>query len=105
VSEDLVAEIMKVEKDASTIKAQAKAQADSIVAAAERAVVSLRDSALVDAAKQAEEIVKRGRQAAEAERTRILAVTQQEIVALEAQTAEHVEAAVAFVVRQVLGRE
>lgn len=105
MSEDLVAEIMKVENDASTIKAQAQKMADEIVSAAREAAASIRSSALTDARRQAEDVAARGKQAAESERDRILAAVRQEIDALEAQAAEHVDAAVAFVVRQVLGRE
>ncbi|MCD6285226.1 MAG: hypothetical protein J7M39_04845 [Anaerolineae bacterium] len=105
MSEDLVTEIMKVERDASTISAQAEAQADRIAAAAEQAGASLREAALADAHKQAEEIAARGIQASDAERARILDAARQEMDALEAQAGAHIEAAVDFVVRQVLGRE
>ena len=105
MSEDLVAEIMNVEKDASTIKADAQQQADEILAAAQEAAASVRSVALADAQKQAEEIIARGTRVAESERARILATARQETIALEAESAPRIEAAVAFVIGQVMSRE
>lgn len=104
MSEDLVAEIMKVEKDASTTKADAQQQADEILAAAQEAAASIRSVALADAQKQAEDIIARGTRVAESERARILATARQETIALEAEAASHTEAAVAFVIGQIVGR-
>lgn len=105
MSEDLVAEIMKVENDASTIKAQAQKMADDILSAAREAAASIRSAALTDAQRQAEDVAARGKQAAESERARILAAVRQETKSLEAKTAPHVEAAVDFVIARVTGRE
>ncbi len=104
MSEDLVAEIMKVEKDASTIKADAQQQAREILAAAQEAAASIRSVALTDAQKQAEDIIARGTRAIESERARILAAVRQEMTALESESAPRIEAAVAFVIVQIIGR-
>ena len=105
MSEDLVAEIMKVEEDASTVKVDAQHQADEMLAAAQEAAASIRSVALADAQKQAEEIIARGARVAESERARILAKARQETIALEAESAPRIEAAVAFVIDQVIGRD
>ena len=104
MSEDLVAEIMKVEKNASTIKVDAQQEVEEILAAAQEAADSIRGVALADAQRQAEEIIARGTRVAESERARILATARQETIVLAAESAPRIEAAVAFVIGQVIGR-
>ena len=103
MSEDLVIEIMRAEQTTADIHTEAQAQAANIIATAEKEALSIREVALADARKQAQEIVERGSQTAADERDRIIARVRQEINALETEVDANVDAAITYVVRQVLG--
>ncbi len=104
MGDDIVSEIMQAEQTTARIQAEAQAKADGIIAAAKKEAISMREAARAEAQKKAQGIIEQGKHTAEDARTQIIAAAQQENAALETEIATNVEAAVAYVVRQILGQ-
>jgi ATP synthase H subunit len=104
MSENLVREIMQAEQASSQTYTEAQSEADKIIAEAEKEAISIHEDSLAKAKKQAQEILDRGKKTAEEARSGILDSVQQEISALETEVDANVDAATAYVVRQILGQ-
>ena len=105
LSQETIARILSVERDATGIYDEAQRQAALLIEEAKEAASALREQTLAQARQEAEQTVARGREAAEAERARILAQAEAEAQRMATLAARHLDRAVSFVLDQVTGRE
>lgn len=104
MGEDLVGEIIDAEQKTADIQKKAQLEVDHIIATAKQEASSIREQTLAKARKQAQEMIEKGKRVAAEARTEILAQTHEEISQLQTEVDANVEAAIAYVVRQVLGQ-
>jgi vacuolar-type H+-ATPase subunit H len=105
LSQETIARILSVEREAVGVHDDAQRQAARLIKEAEEAASTLREQTLAQARQEAEEILTAGREAAEAERARIIALAEAEAEHMETLATRHLDRAVSFVRDQVAGRE
>jgi vacuolar-type H+-ATPase subunit H len=105
LSQETIARILSIERDAADLHAGAERQAADLIAEAKDAVAAMQEHTLAQARREAENIVTRGREAAEAERARIIAQAETEAQRIEALAERHFDRAVRYVLDQVAGHE
>lgn len=104
MSQETIAQILAIEQKAVQVHEDARHQAAQILAEAEKATNALREQALAEVRRQAEEIIAAGREVAEAERERIVAQAEAEASQMESVAVQHQARAVEFVLDRVAGR-
>ena len=105
MSQETVARILDFEQRASQVYAEAQREAAQLVEDARKVVDTVRAKRLDQARERAEELRATGQAQAEAERKRILAQVEAEMEQLEEVAAKNLDAAVAFILRRITGRE
>ena len=105
MTQDSVKAILSAEQQAEELYIEAQRQAERIVADANAQVSRIQADMLAETTKRRQEIVDAAREAADRERARIHAEVQEEGARLETRAREHFDEAVAYVIRQVTGRE
>lgn len=105
MSQETIARILSIERQASRLRDDAQSQAQDLVSQAEKAAADTRAQLLAKAREESEHISQAAVEAAQAERTQVVARAEAEAQELEALAAQHLDQAVAFVIRQVAGRE
>jgi vacuolar-type H+-ATPase subunit H len=105
MGQEVIARILLIERQASKLRDDAVGQAAAIVSQAEAAAAATHDQVLAEARREAVQIGSAGREAAEAERTQIVAKAEEEARGLEAVALQHIDEAVAYVIRQVAGSD
>ena len=101
---ETVARILAIEKAAATKHSEAQQQAASLLAAAEKAAISLHERTLAQAQQQAEQILAAGKQQAEANHAQIIAQAGADAQRLDTAAAQNLEHAVDFVLARVIGQ-
>lgn len=99
---EVVARILDIEEDAAQVTADAQQQAEQILTEAREAVADLRQRLLGEAEARADRIIEEGRDKAAQEREALMADAKQDVEQLEALAQGHVDAAVRFVLNQVV---
>ena len=105
MSQEIIARILSIEREATKLRDDAQHQAEDIISQAEKAALSSHDEVLAEARQQSERVSTADREAAEAERAQIVARAEAEAQEAETLAAQHSGQAVSFVIRQVAGRE
>ena len=105
MSQETITRILSIEHAASRLRADAERQAAHTVEQAEEAAAALHQGVVEQARREAQEIVKAGREAAETERVRIIAQAEAEAERMEHQAERHLDQAVSYVLDQVAGVE
>lgn len=105
MSQETIARILAIEQEATKIHDDAQRQAAHLIEEAEKAASALRGQTVAQARQEAEQIVARGQEAAEAERARAVGQAEAEAQRMETVAARHFDQAVNFVLDQVAGRE
>lgn len=104
MSQETVARILAIEKDAAKIHSAAQQQAASLIAEAEKAAISLHERALTQAQQQAERLLAAGKQKAEANHAQIIAQAGADAQRLDTTAAKNLDHAVDFVLACVIGQ-
>ena len=104
MNEDSVSTILAVERDAARIHEEAQREATRMLADAEKAAVALRDQLMEQAQKQAADLVAASQAASVAERMRILSEAEAQATEVEAQAAEPIDRAVAYILSRIVPR-
>jgi F0F1-type ATP synthase membrane subunit b/b' len=93
---------LDIEKAAANLHSTAHQQAANLIAEAEKAAASLRESRLEQAHREAEHIIAAGKQQAEAEHARVIAQAGADAQRLDTTAAKNLEHAVDFVLARVI---
>jgi vacuolar-type H+-ATPase subunit H len=105
MSQETIARILSIEREAIRIHDVAQRHAARMIQDAKKAASVLREQALAQARQQTGQIVAAAREAGETERARIIAQAEAEAQRMETTAASHFDRAVNFVLDRVAGRE
>jgi vacuolar-type H+-ATPase subunit H len=105
MTQEKVKVILAVEQQAEELYTEAQRRAEQIVAEANAHASRIQQEMLEETRQRRQAIVEAGKEAADKERTRHYTEAHEEASRLEARAREHFDDAVAYVIRQVLGRE
>ncbi|MBN1487890.1 MAG: hypothetical protein JW981_09635 [Anaerolineae bacterium] len=103
MNQETVARILSIEQRATQVYDDARRQSADIISGARKSASSAEEKILTAARQEAEQIVASGREAAESERARILEKAEADAQHLESIATQHFDAAVQYVLDQVIG--
>lgn len=105
MNEDLVAQAVQIERDATEMLREIQRRSEDLVAEANQDAEVVRETTLRSAHRQADEMLASAKSAADAERVDIIGKAEEEVARMASLAARHRDAAVSLVVDRLLGRE
>lgn len=105
MSQEIVAQVLDIERHAVEVHDEAERRAERIVQKAKEDAAKRREEIVAEARRQADRIVAEGREEAEARREQLLSEAKEEAQQLKSSAEPNVDQAVSFVVRETAGRE
>ncbi len=105
MTQETVARILEIEKEAVDIHEAAEERAGGLIAEARRATDELRRQGLTEARERAERLRETAKRSAEAQRQEILAEAEAEAERMEERLVQNLDDAVAFLIDRVAHRE